>query len=395
VPKDGLAYWPGLRAGDTLVSSGGPTPISLCSLKADLPTNAGRRIRLVVLRGGRRREWNVNIPRKPSEEKGFTGSNGRREREEGGSRLPRSAIASQGENLAWIFGYNVPMIVRVPTPHDFSFQETLAAHGWRRLPPFVWQEETQILERVEELADGSVVLLRMREAEGHILIEVEGVGNEDLITRRVRRMLQLDLPLARFHTYCLSRPELAHLAECKRGRMLRCPTLHEDALKVIATSNTTWAQTIAMTARLVEHFGAPLPQAPERRAFPTPQRIAAVPFEEFAAEARMGYRNAYVHQIAAAIAGGSLDLEAWQEAGLTAEELRKRLLSLPGIGPYGAACLMLYLGKPEHVNADSWARMLLAKELGHPVTDKEVLAFFEGYGLWRGLVYNFYPWKQP
>ncbi len=67
VPKDGLAYWPGLRAGDTLVPSGGPTPISLCSLKADLPTNAGRRIRLVVLRGGRRREWNVNIPRKLSE----------------------------------------------------------------------------------------------------------------------------------------------------------------------------------------------------------------------------------------------------------------------------------------------------------------------------------------
>lgn len=55
---------------------------------------------------------------------------------------------------------------------------------------------------------------------------------------------------------------------------------------------------------------------------------------------------------------------------------------------------MLYLGKPEHVNADSWARMLLSKELGRPVTDKESQAFFEGHGEWRELVYNFYPWKE-
>lgn len=167
-----------------------------------------------------------------------------------------------------------------------------------------------------------------------------------------------------------------------------------QTIKVIATSNTTWAQTIAMTARLVEHFGAPHPDAPERHAFPTPARLAAVPFDEFAAKARMGYRNAYVHAIATRIVNNELDLEAWQDESLTADALRKRLLSLPGVGPYGAACLMLYLGRPEHVNADSWARMLLTKELGRPVTDKEVHAFFDGYGEWRGLVYNFYPWRQ-
>lgn len=118
------------------------------------------------------------------------------------------------------------------------------------------------------------------------------------------------------------------------------------------------------------------------RSYPAPQTIAAVPFDEFAAKARMGYHSAYVHAIASRIADGSLDLEGWQDEELTAT------------GPYGAACLMLYLSKPEHINADSWARMLLGKELGHPVTDKEVTAFFDGYGQWRGLVYNFYPWKS-
>ncbi len=286
------------------------------------------------------------------------------------------------------------MRIHLAAPPDFSFHETLAAHGWRRLLPFVWRDESQILERIEELSDRSVVLLRLRAEGGQVVIEVDGEGDENDIRRRARRMLQLDLPLSDFHAYCASRHELAPIAAGRQGRMLRCSTLHEDAVKVIATSNTTWAQTITMTARLVEHFGAPFPQDPVRHAFPTAHRIAAVPFEEFAAKARMGYRNAFVHRLATAIADGTLDLEAWQDENLTAAELRKRLLSLPGIGPYGAACLMLYLGKPEHVNADSWARALLSKELGHPVTDKDVHDFFAGHGEWRGLVYTFYPWKQ-
>lgn len=280
------------------------------------------------------------------------------------------------------------MQIRLPVPEDFSFIETVTAHGWRRLPPFLWRDDTQTLERTEEMPDGSVVVLRLQGQDTTLLIAVEGDADEAKITRRVRRMLQIDLPLDEFHAYCRERPELASLAECRQGRMLRCPTLWEDVVKVIATTNTTWAQTIAMSGRLVAEFGA------QGLAFPTPQHIAAVSFEEFAARARLGYRSAYVYQIADDIAAGRLNLEAWQERDLTATELRKLLLSLPGIGPYGAACQMLYLGRPEHVNSDSVARALLSQERGQAVTDKDVHAFFEGHGQWRGLIYNFYPWRK-
>ncbi len=280
------------------------------------------------------------------------------------------------------------MTIRISTPPDFSFLETLSAHGWRRLAPFVWDEDRQTLSRPEVLGDGTLIELTLQDDGGDaVRVEGAGGGEEAEIVRRVRRMLQLDVPLDGFHAYCRTQPSLAHLEQCRRGRLLRGPTLFEDTLKVIATVNTTWAQTIAMSARLVQHFGS------EGRAFPTPAQIASVPFDEFAAKARMGYRAAYVHAIATQVVSGELNLEGWQSEDLTAEELRKRLLSLPGIGPYGAACLMLYLGKPAHVNADSVARALLGKELGRTVTDKEVLAFFEGHGEWRGLVYNFYPWR--
>ncbi len=278
------------------------------------------------------------------------------------------------------------MLMTIPTPADFSFYETVAAHGWRRLLPFAWDEDTQTLSRAEDLGEGRVVKLAIRTgADG---IEVQTDTDEAELTRRVRRMLQMDLPLGEFHAHCRRHPHLAPIIECGRGRMLRSPTLWEDVVKVIATTNTTWAQTIAMTARIVAAFGI------DGKTFPTAAQIAAVTPEEFAANARMGYRSAYVHEIASAIADGSLDLEAWQSEALPAADLRKRLLGLPGIGPYGAACLLLYLGKPEHVNSDSVARAALAQELGRPVTDKEVHAFFESHGEWRGLIYNFYPWKQ-
>jgi 3-methyladenine DNA glycosylase/8-oxoguanine DNA glycosylase len=279
------------------------------------------------------------------------------------------------------------MVFTLPIPPDFSFRETLSAHGWRRLLPFAWDEDTQTLERTEETPDGGIVLLRMHDKDGVLHIDMEGEADEAEMTRRIIRMLQLDLPIGDFHSYCRTVPELAGLIESRQGRMLRSPTLWEDTVKVIATTNTAWAQTIAMSARLVNHFGA------EGLGFPTPQRIADVPFEEFAARARMGYRSAYVYKIAAAIAEGSLDLESLQEGGVTASELRKHLASLPGIGPYGAACLMLYLGRPEHVNSDSVARAALSRELGRTVTDQDVLAFFERHGQWRGLVYTFYPWS--
>ena len=280
------------------------------------------------------------------------------------------------------------MLITIPTPSDFSFQETVAAHGWRRLLPFTWDEDTQTLSRAEDLGDGQATSLAIRAGDDSVEVQTDADGDAAETTRRVRRMLQMDLSLDEFHAHCRTHPALTPIADCGRGRMLRSPTLWEDVVKVIATTNTTWAQTIAMTARIVSTFGT------AGRTFPSAAQIAAVPLDEFALKARMGYRNTYVHAIASAIASGSLDLEAWQAEALPAADLRKRLLGLPGIGPYGAACLLLYLGKPEHVNSDSVARAALAQELGHHVTDKEVHAFFEAHGEWRGLVYNFYPWKQ-
>ena len=282
--------------------------------------------------------------------------------------------------------------IEIEPPTGFSLHETVHAHGWRALQPFAWEDGT--LERIERLSDGQVIQLAITQpAEDMLRLRCSEPTPADEIISRVRAMLQMEVLLDYFHAFCAGRTELAQIPVRNHGRMLRSPTLWEDTVKVIATSNTTWVQTKSMVARLCEHFGSPLASDPARHAFPAPQQIAAIPFEEFAAKARMGYRNAYVFKLATSIADGALDLESWNRDDLPSDVLRKRLLSLPGIGPYGAACLLLYSGHAGHVNVDSWARTLVAREMGRPVTDKEVQTFFESYGEWRGLVYTFYPWR--
>lgn len=246
------------------------------------------------------------------------------------------------------------------------------------------------LARKELLSAGKVVTLRITGSETALIVEVDeplSPAEEEAILVRIRRMFQLDIDIAEFMRFADRHPHLSHIREKRQGRMLRSPSLFEDVVKVICTTNTTWTQTKAMVSRIVTEFGV-------EGAFPTPAEIAAVPFDDFAARAKLGYRNASVHSLAGDIAEGRTDIEGWQDQALEAAQLEKNLLSLRGIGPYGAACLMLYLGKPVKVNVDSWARTMVGKELSKKVEDKEVHAFFAEYGDWCGLVYHFYPWKQ-
>ena len=55
------------------------------------------------------------------------------------------------------------------------------------------------------------------------------------------------------------------------GRMMRSPTVFEDVVKTICTTNCAWSATVRMVSALVEHLGEPASRRRRpRRAFPTP-----------------------------------------------------------------------------------------------------------------------------
>jgi N-glycosylase/DNA lyase len=168
--------------------------------------------------------------------------------------------------------------------------------------------------------------------------------------------------------------------------MLRSPTVFEDVVKTICTTNTAWSATVRMTDALVLGLGAVAPDG--RRAFPTPQAMADAPLDFYTEVARAGYRGAYLLQLAVDVAEGRLDLEELDDPELPDAEVEQRLLALPGVGPYAAAHVMLTsLGRYGRLILDSWTRPTYARLSGRKSADRTIERRFKRYGEYAGLAF--------
>jgi 3-methyladenine DNA glycosylase/8-oxoguanine DNA glycosylase len=280
----------------------------------------------------------------------------------------------------------------------FDFSAVVKSHGWVRLAPFEVDDGTGELTYVAQLDSGRVVEMLIREAPGGVSIEVQGSLDEAdraEVEREVEWMLGLDQDFSTFYTLAREEPKLAHVEERAQGRLLRSPTLFEDTVKTILTTNTAWSGTIRMAEALVSQFGAPLPTDPARHAFPAPDHLATADEERLRSETRLGYRAPYVLELARSVATGTLDLEALKTTDVPTEKVRKRLLAIKGVGAYAAASLLMLLGRYDFLPVDSWALKLVSHEWygGEPVGRAEVETAFEGWGEWKGLAYWFWDWS--
>jgi len=288
----------------------------------------------------------------------------------------------------------------------FSLSAVIGSHGWVRLAPFGEDDRNGGLTYVGQLDSGLVVEMFIQEVADGVSIEVDGQlskAEREEVACKVEWMLGLEQDFSAFYALAHDEPKLAHVEEQAQGRLLRCPTLFEDVVKTILTTNTSWAGTIRMVEALVSQFGDPLPADPTRQAFPSPDQLAATDEETLRSAARLGYRAPYVLELARAVASGTLrlgsgqalDLESLKTTTVPTVQLRKRLLEIRGVGKYAAANLLMLLGRYDFVPVDSWALKIVSHEWynGESVGQAEVEAAFEHWAEWKGLAYWFWDWS--
>lgn len=285
----------------------------------------------------------------------------------------------------------------LPARQPFSLATVVNSHGWVQLAPFTGPDADNGFDYVLELTSGRVIAFQVGAAESGVRVSTETAltaAERAEVEQAVTWMLGLDMDFSDFYTAVRHEPKLAQVEEQAQGRLLRAATLFENVVKSILTTNTTWGGTKRMASGLVNTFGAPLPDDPQRRAFPTPARLANADVEILRKTVRLGYRAPYVLELAQRVAGGELDLEEWKTAVLPTDELRKRLLSLKGVGPYAAASLLMLMGHYDAVPVDSWAFKLVSYEWydQRPVGRAEVESAFADWGQWKGLAYWFWDW---
>ncbi len=291
------------------------------------------------------------------------------------------------------------MKLTLPARAPFVLRTVIYSHGWYQLAPFSAGSEPEGLHYVDRLPTGRVVALSVYEAPGGVAVEVDSdlsPAETAELEARVRWMLGLEQDLSSFHAAACDEPKLAQAMAQARGRVLRSPTLFEDVVKTILTTNTSWGGTIRMNKALVQHYGEPLPGEPGRRAFPAPERLAEADPGELRTAAKLGYRAPYVHQLGQVVASGALDLEALKSASLPTPEVRRALLRIKGVGDYAAANLLMILGRYDYVPVDSWACKMVSQEWygSQPVGRAEVEAAFTGWGEWQGLAFWCWEWSS-
>ena len=279
----------------------------------------------------------------------------------------------------------------------FNFLSVVNSHGWRQLAPFSFDENTNTLSYVLRLSSGRVVELKLRDATDGVTVETQKLNKSERkeVADKVTWMFSLDMDFALFYTVSRGEPKLARVKKRALGRVLRSPTLFEDVIKTILTTNTLWAATKNMTLKLVNEFGDPLEKDTNRKAFPTPEAIASSTPEFIREKIRVGYRAPAIYNLAFRVASGKFDLESLKTSNLPTLELRKELLTINGVGPYAAANLLMILGRHDFIPIDSSALKVVSHEWyrGEPITAKEIEKRFEHWAEFKGLAFWFWDWE--
>lgn len=264
------------------------------------------------------------------------------------------------------------------------------SHGWRSLLPFESDAQTWSITRVLSLRENAPVTVHITSRASDALqvdIPRRTPGKRDLaqITRDVRHMLRLDDEMQVFYAAVADDPKFNWIVREGAGRLLRSPTVYEDLVKTICTTNCSWALTTKMVEGMVKHLGREAQDG--RRAFPTPEAMASEPESFYRDVVRAGYRAGYFKELAGRVVSGELDVESWLTSELSTEELKREMKRVKGVGEYAADNLLKLLGRYDCLALDSWVRATFSRlhHKGRTAPDHKIARHYARFRQWRGL----------
>ncbi len=293
----------------------------------------------------------------------------------------------------------IELTFSILTPPNFNFWRTVFSHGWCVLPPFSASREKRELERT---------LMLHRKTPVHCVMQDEGKGVEVTVRSRrplsgaqvqdaaaqLRTCLRLDEDFGPFHDEAIRYPEFRWICETGSGRLLRAPTVFEDAVKMLLTTNCTWALTTIMVTNLVQMAGEQFDEA--HWTFPGPEAIASLNERTLRTRFKIGYRSPFLLRMARDVATGKLDIESWRTSSLSTPELYEEIRQVKGLGPYAAGNLLRLVGRCDYLALDSWVRQQYFKvhRKGRKVKDVTIERHYEKFGKWKGLFFWFEMTKE-
>ncbi len=278
------------------------------------------------------------------------------------------------------------------TPRDFRFWRTVYSHGWCSLAPFSIDKQTKTLSRPFRLLTGSNVLCSLSESDSKIKVSIESdrrptSHQRSELRSQIRECFRLGEDFGEFYSEARRHRQYRWIPRLRVGRLLRTPTVFEDVVKMICTTNCSWALTENIVGNLARKLGDPFGSSVF--SFPSPEAIADVTESYLRREIKSGYRSPYLLELARNVVKGRIDVESWRTTKVPTEELYEQVLSVKGIGPYAAGNILKLLGRYDYLGLDSWVRKQFGDlhRNGRKTSDASIEKYYKQYGKWKGLVF--------
>jgi len=273
-------------------------------------------------------------------------------------------------------------------PDGFSFERTVHSHGWYDLAPFKTEDDPIELRYVfRDKQSSKIVRGTLSFENSQIRIELDrAVSDKSSVEDDARHILRLDDDVDDFYRLIKPHDNFAWVRTMGAGRLLRSPTVFEDLVKTLCTTNCSWGLTKNMVSNLVDALGESGPTA--ARAFPTAAAMAEKDEKFYRDVIKAGYRSPFFVELAENVASGNVDPEAWLTSDLPTLELKKEIKSIKGIGEYAADNVLKLLGRYDGLALDSWLRAQFYKKHNRskPCPDKKIERRYASFGKWKGLV---------
>ena len=284
------------------------------------------------------------------------------------------------------------MIFAIDAPRNFSLWYTIYSHGWCSLKPFNIDKETAVLTMVVQPSPGNIIPVQLSELNRkQIRVQIPGKKSvssheKKTIESTVKTCLRLTEDYSTFYAEGKQYKQFHWVRKWGAGRLLRAPSVFEDVVKMICTTNCSWGLTTSMVNNFCAKLGTEYDEG--KYSFPTPEAIAGCTEKYIRKEIRAGYRSPYILELSKRIVANDIDIESWRSSTVPSGELFDEVRSVKGLGPYAAGNILKLLGRYDYLGIDSWCRKQFRDiHKKKKVSDKFIERYYQPFGKWKGLFF--------
>jgi len=229
-------------------------------------------------------------------------------------------------------------------------------HGWKDLSPFSWDAEKHTL-RFAVLVEDQPVDIEAKQS-GEIIrttlssrkkLASASIGKARAI---ITRSLGLDMDTSGLLDIAKkTEPKYVDLVKRGAGRLLRAPTLWEDAAKTLFTTNCSWSLTQKIcNSACSERFMPPTPSG--AFPFPSPENIAQYTAAQLKEMMPVGYRAAYLKPLAETFREDPT-LNKIETNSFDYQSADETIRGLKGFADYATAHLLILAGYYNEIPIDT------------------------------------------